>query len=94
MWMMVLGEGFQGSGFGRGGVGVRGKNTMNLFGLVRFQMPNRNPKRDIKKAVKYTRRRLENKGYTWYLNLVGCSVDKKTGGKDRARGIKFRKMID
>lgn len=53
--MMVLGEGFQESGFGRGGVGVRGKNTMNLFGLVRFQMPNRNPKRGIKKAVKYTR---------------------------------------
>lgn len=56
------------------GVGLRGKNT-GVSGLVNFQMPNRNPKGDIKKAVKYMRSRLENKGHTWYLSLVDWSVD-------------------
>lgn len=55
---------------GVSGVRVRGKDTVNLLGLVKFQVPNSPPKGDIQKAVGYIRCRLENNGYWWYLNLV------------------------
>lgn len=53
---------------GVSGLRVRGKSTMKLFGLVKI--PNRNLKGDIKKTCEYTRSRLENKEYRWYLNLL------------------------
>lgn len=60
--MVNLGRTFREAALTRvSGVGLRGKNT-RVSGLVNFQMPNRNPKGDIKQAVKYVRSRLENKG--------------------------------
>lgn len=65
------------------GGGVRGQSTLN-FGCVKFQMPDRNPRRDLEKAVEYPRIRLKNKGDRG--GTLGWSVDKKRRGKDRAPG--------
>ena len=50
-------------------------------------MPNRNPKRAIKKAVKYTRPRLVNKVYTLYLRAsqVALVVKNQTASAGNIR---------